>query len=459
MKTRYVWLAVAGLVILAAVVSLIALPSSPEWTTSSPEALAEFDAGMKAQNNLYYPDALRHFERAVELDPGFVMAKLELARALRRYSMDRKRSESLYQEVFEADIESLRPRERFRVEYRQAHAEGRSADADRLLDEYLADHPDDPDAVKMKAERLKKMGDLQGSERLYRRLVEIDPNFVLAHNELGYLTMQRGRFAEAEDCFTFYRFIAPDQANPHDSLGELYIIQGRYEEAELSLETALRIKPDFMQSYVHLMMVRGLQHDFEGARAAMERLKAVDGVPPGFVDEIRCWVELRELEDLRAWREIIGRASSDCVKSAQPAEYVRWVMHRAASEVGDWQLADKMESPLRKGLESARETGVEGALDVDWPALLTMEGMRLALQGDPAEAERRLRSAEAKLSFENAGVGLFKLKNCFMLVETLLAQGKDAEAHQLLSKVRTINPTLVAEFEEMGLKVLGLERG
>jgi len=44
---------------------------------------------------------------------------------------------------------------------------------------------------------------------------------------LGYIKMMQGRFAEAEESFMSYRFIAPDQANPHDSLGELYITTGR----------------------------------------------------------------------------------------------------------------------------------------------------------------------------------------------------------------------------------------
>jgi tetratricopeptide (TPR) repeat protein len=459
MKSRYVWLAAAGLAVLAAAISLIALPTGPDWTTASPEALAEFESGMNAEKKRYYLDALRHFERAVELDPGFVMARLKAAHFLRHYAGDHDRSESLYREVFEADIEGLHPHEQFRVEWNRAHAEKRSADADQLLDKYLDDHPNDSNAVQTKASRLSQIGDLDGSTRLYRRLVEIDPNFVLAYNELGYLSMQRGRFTEAEECFTTYRFIAPDQANPHDSLGELYIIQGRYEEAQQSLETALGIKPDFIESYIHLMIVRSVQHDFEGVRKAMEGLKAVDVVPPELLDEITRWIEVKELEELRAWREIVGRATSDSVKKAHPADDVRWVVHRAASELGDWQLAAEMESPLRERLEEAREKGLEGALDVFWPVLLTMEGVRIALQGDPAAAERRFREADAELSYRNSGAGLFKLKIRCMLVETLLAQGKDAEAHKLLSKIRAVNPTLVAEFEERGFKDLGLERG
>ena len=46
-----------------------------------------------------------------------------------------------------------------------------------------------------------------------------------------------------------------------------------------------------------------------------------------------------------------------------------------------------------------------------------------------------------------------------ILAEVLLADDQDAEAHGLLSKVRSVNPLLVAEFEDTGLKMLGLDRG
>jgi len=65
---------------------------------------------------------------------------------------------------------------------------------------------------------------------------------------LGYIRMMQGRFAEDEESFKSYRFIAPDQANPHDSLGELYITTGRYDEAEKILGLGSRLTPDSTRS-------------------------------------------------------------------------------------------------------------------------------------------------------------------------------------------------------------------
>ena len=102
--------------------------------------------------------------------------------------------------------------------------------------------------------------------QLNRRLIEIAPNWVIAYNQLGYIAMSQGRFAEAEEYFTSYRFVAPDQANPHDSLAELYIMIGRYEEAETSLYRSIEIKPDFWAAYDHLAMIEDDDRRFRRGR-------------------------------------------------------------------------------------------------------------------------------------------------------------------------------------------------
>ena len=76
---KRVWLAIVGVVVAAVAVSIIALPKGPQWTTTSPEALEEFERGMAAAKKLYHDDAIAHLKRAIELDPEFVSAKVMLA--------------------------------------------------------------------------------------------------------------------------------------------------------------------------------------------------------------------------------------------------------------------------------------------------------------------------------------------------------------------------------------------
>jgi hypothetical protein len=88
-----------------------------------------------------------------------------------------------------------------------------------------------------------------------------------------------------------------------------------------------------------------------------------------------------------------------------------------------------------------------------------MQGVRQALSGDLGAAEKSFRDADAHLTYRESGLGMFKLYNRMFLVETYLAQGRDAEAHKLLAKVRAVNPVIVADFEENGFQLMGLSRG
>jgi Flp pilus assembly protein TadD len=461
MKRKRYWVGISFVVVAAAAISLIALPKNSEWTSSSAEALEAFEAGRDAQRKLYYPEALQHFERAVKADPEFVAAKKFLADMLRSHGRDegdKERAMALYAEVAEADLSGLNVRERFLVERLMAIREHRYEDADELLETCLRDHPTDPFVVAVKADQLWGLGDYDNAERMYRRVLELDPNWVVAYNQLGYLNMLEERFAEAEEYFTSYRFIAPDQANPHDSLGDLYVIQGRYEEAQTSFQRAIEIKPDFSASYDHLALVRGLMGDFSGGHEALQSL-----VDQGFATEsdvigTRCYLDLWELESDGKWREVRDRAA-DCLKHTPATHLVTVAAHRAACRLADWELVDEIEAKFEGLLQKAKEKGYKSAVGEAWPLYLHLQGVRLASEGDLDEAEKRFREADAHIKFKEASVGVIKLINRTVLVETLLAQGKDGDAHTLLAKVRAVNPALVADFEEQGLQFLGLERG
>jgi len=454
--SKRIWLAIVGLAVVAGAISIIALPKGPEWTTSSPEALAEFELAMEAAKKLYHDDAVRHLKRAIELDPNFVSAKVML---VGQDKMDTELGERLKSEIRQADVDTLRPRERFFVERDIARWDKKTDEVARIISEYLEKYPNDPYIVEAAAIRTFVLGDNETSERLNRRLLEISPNWVLAYNQLGYITMLQGRFAEAEEYFTSYRFIAPDQANPHDSLGELYIILGRYPEAAQSIQTALEIKSDFWLSYQHLVLARMLMDDFAGAREAVEEARSAKDSPEWLIGMIGCEVDFFELEFQGAWNDVLALRDTDCFNDEHPYDYSHRVIHRAACQLGDWEIARQIEDTLRGFAEKSRESGSAEGFEVATAMLYHLEGVRRALSGDLAGAVKAFGSTDAGLTYRDSGMGMFKLYNRMFLVETLLADGQDAEAHKLLAKVRAVNPVIVSDFEEHGLKLMGLDRG
>ena len=99
--------AVIGLAALAlgAVVFYLTRPEPRPWTTSSEEALAEFQKGLEAEMKLYHGEAIDHFLRALELDPSFVAPTIWLAS--KSMGEEGKAAKARLKEV---DLEELSPR-------------------------------------------------------------------------------------------------------------------------------------------------------------------------------------------------------------------------------------------------------------------------------------------------------------------------------------------------------------
>jgi tetratricopeptide (TPR) repeat protein len=456
---RWMWLALAAVVVVGAGVTLVAVPAEQEWTTDSPEALAEFEAGMAAQMKLYWDDASKHFARAAELDPDFVMAKLMCVD--RTMHEDKAQGEALFDEVLAADTTRLNLRERFFIERARAAREERREDIPKIVDEYLAQSPNDPYVLNEKAQRAFSDGNYEEAQALYQQLVEIAPNWVIAYNQLGYINMSEGRFAEAEERFKSYRFIAPDQANPYDSLGELFVALGRNDEAEESFEKAIEIKPDFWAAYNHIALMKSFDGDIEGARETSDRAKAA-GIPDDWVAEMDCLTQYMALRKTGSWQEILELAeTSPCVEKPD-VNFAKLTTHLAACEVGDWDTALEIERAAEEQMAKIQSEGKRiGArsMQTSQAAIEHLQGVRLALQGDYGDAETLLRAADERLTYIEAGLAIFKLYNRSILTELLLADGQDAEAQGMLAKIRDVNPVWVAEFQDSGFKMLGLERG
>jgi len=452
---RWIWILVLILPLVAAAITLVARPRKGEWTTTSSEALAEFEAGNESLNRVYLAEALEHYGRSHQLDPDFVMATWRYATLLD--DQDPETARELFAEVEASDTSGLSDRETFVIERWRANRAGRFDDAWRLLDEYTAKHPNDPYGVSIKANQMWRRGDFKEATRLFQHLLELDPNWVTAYNALGYIAMTQGQFSASEEYFKSYRFVVPGQANPHDSLGQLFIILGRWAEAEESLEHAIELKPDFWASYQNLVVMKAHAGDREGARAVIARARA-QGMPEDTVLELDCLVHYTDLAGRGAWRQILDQRDTDCVTGLSPG-YATIITHRAACRLGDWETVQKLEDAADGALLDAERSGDEEKIAAIQATIHHLQGVRFARQGDFTTAQDRLRAADRRLTFLQTHQGIFKLYNQMILVETLLADGQDAQAHQLLAEIRGTNPPMVAEFERSRFRLLGLDRG
>jgi hypothetical protein len=168
------------------------------------------------------------------------------------------------------------------------------------------------------------------------------------------------------------------------------------------------------------------------------------------------------LRNTGSWQEILELAeTSKCVEKPD-VSFMKMMTHLAACEVGDWDTALEIERVAEEQFSEIESKGNQiGARyrEMARAAIEHLQGVRLALQGDYDEAEELLRAADERVTYIEAPYAIFKLYNQMILTELLLADGRDAEAHGLLTKIRGVNPLWVAEFQDSGFKMLGLERG
>ena len=422
-------------------------PETPEWTTSSPEALAEMRLGLESSMRFYENEARAHFDRALELDANFVAARLRRLPFIEREDKDKFKAEIASLKA--VDREPLSDRERFLLDYSLTRVEKEHAKGDKLLTAYLERYPRDPFVLSIRCNlAFQARRSAQASDCL-RRLLAIDPNWAMAQNQLGYIAMAEGRFEEAEELFKTYLFIASEQANPHDSMAELLILRGRYDEAERQLVEAVRIRPDFCIPWRRRIQIQVLRGDGAAALAAFEKMRVDGQCRKAEVEAARCYAETWEatlrgaLEE--AWQMQRGPGCADGDEDHAVAVRFGFVLGHdlearemlAAVRERDHLYGDR-EPVLRALVQhlSAIEIAAGAPLPDNGPA--------------PTEPWRRVAdffaAADRTLSYQGADEGNLKLFNRLDWARVLADLGQTADAEALRSEVEAVNPAIAKTF-------------
>ncbi|MDH3744415.1 MAG: tetratricopeptide repeat protein [Acidobacteriota bacterium] len=416
---------------------LMARTTKAEWTTNSREALQEYNLGHEARMKLYPADAREHFGNALALDSEFVAAKL----ALMIYSRGDERKR-LAKELEESDLNRLTAREQFLVRYHLAQHEGRDKEAYQALKSFLDAYPHDPWGLAAFAGRAWGEQNWDKAEKLYRKLIDVDPNWVEAQNRLAYIAMAQGRFEEAESLLKTYQYVAPDQANPHDSMGELLTLLGRYDEARSELEQAVSIRPDFCASHLHLADVYLLEGRPEATEPVFER--AAEVCEERFVEEMRCvatfWSDYFSGDLDAPWRPERAR----CREVVGPFFFL---IHRMAVLSGRIDEALGIEAVIRERVAKMDSGGLEAK---HFGGLIHhVTGARLAVQGDPEGAIEELESADELFYYWGQGEGIAKLFNRLNLAAAHELAGDEAAARKIVEKVRKVNDKFSAFYDHV----------
>jgi hypothetical protein len=118
----------------------------------------------------------------------------------------------------------------------------------------MAKADDCDEARKWYDEGLTLGDDSEREAAYYQRAIELCPDYFEAHNKLGEVYKNWGKyelaikeFKQASRNFLF--------AEPHNNLGEIYRMRGRYDLAAEEFTEAIRIRPDFREAHNNLKYV------------------------------------------------------------------------------------------------------------------------------------------------------------------------------------------------------------
>ncbi|GAA3901171.1 tetratricopeptide repeat protein [Halomonas cibimaris] len=189
-------------------------------------------------------DSALLYYRQITGDDAFLPARAAAARML----IDAGRS---------ADARSFlhAQRQRFRLHYNELlmlevellDERGRTDAADALLAQGLTRTPNAARLLYLRAMRDWRAGDIAGMERDLQRVLEREPDNVMALNALGYTLADEqvpGRLDDARQLVERAYELEPDNAAVQDSLGWVYFRREQPEKALPLLEQAYRGMPD-----------------------------------------------------------------------------------------------------------------------------------------------------------------------------------------------------------------------
>ncbi len=305
------------------------------------EPAVQFGRGRIAAARADHPEAIRRFERAIELFPEFGAAHYALALSYRAIGRRDDAQQAL-----------------------QRHAEF-GARWPAIEDPVLAavnDLRSDAAALLQRGVKRADAGDVEGAIAAHEAAVAVDPSFAQAHANLVSLYGRGRNWAKAEEHYRAVVTLGVNVADAHYDYGVLLGLQERWDEAAAAYREALALNPLHATARNNLGQVLERQRKFEDALAEYERAVASQptlriarfnrgrmlialGRPAEAIEELALITEPRDAE---APRYLFALATA-YVRAGNRAEGVKWATaaRDLAVEHGEKALAAAIDRDLK----------------------------------------------------------------------------------------------------------------
>ncbi len=259
-------IAVCALVFLPALSAKSQSDTALKLSTTVPQAIAEFKAGVSDLESLSGEAGGSHFEAAIKADPNFGLARVLyvygaglLGGALTQAQIDADLNRGVADAAAHGNVKELLVaaayREQIRGNAQAARAIARAVSqllpGDRLIASNAFGFPT------LSSEQVTGLRDF----------IARNPSYALPYNTLAYSLWIQGDKAGALTAARRQVELNPNAPIPHDSYAEILQWSGKFPEASAEYRRATMTPPRFPEGYAGLAEVEALQGHYDQARA------------------------------------------------------------------------------------------------------------------------------------------------------------------------------------------------
>jgi len=181
--------------------------------TANSDARNEFIKGKKLAAGCRFSEAVTAFQQATVHDTSFALAYSWLARMYKNVRDDEQAQAAA---ANAAKYQSRLPEnERYHIEFIEALSKSYYSDADEKIWKWIERTTNNADAYFLRGElNLRYLKEYDDAIGAYKRVLEIDPDYTIAINYIGYAYAHKGKNDEALRWLNKYKNRHPDKPNP-----------------------------------------------------------------------------------------------------------------------------------------------------------------------------------------------------------------------------------------------------
>lgn len=245
-------------------------PKITNSITNSEMAYKLYLHGIDNLSRFYKNSAQEDFKQVISLDSSFAMAYYYMSKVT-------DNSEAIYyaREALKRSG-NIPKKDQLFIKSRVSILTGDKEEAIEILQKIVKRYPDEKEAYYNLGRLNSLMMKYDDAIINYEKVLEIDPNYKLALNQLAYSYNKIGNFDKSLELLDRYISLAPEEPNPYDSKGDILASHGNIDMAIIAYEKALVIEPGFIPSINSLILINLQKGDYEQSKKYIIQIYASD---------------------------------------------------------------------------------------------------------------------------------------------------------------------------------------